>query len=71
MIEGDSSRDDIRRLLKTFGVKADEAILSHLVRTPGSTPLRVRLVLEDLTDYGEAPPEVPLELRVEGDIRRA
>jgi hypothetical protein len=71
MMEGDSSRDDIRRLLKTFGVKADEAILSHLVRTPGSKPLRVRLVLEDLTDYGETSPAVPLELRVEGDIRRA
>jgi hypothetical protein len=69
-MDGESSRDDIRKLLKTFGVKADEAILSHLVRTPGSTPLRLRLVLEDLTDYGNAPPEVPLELRVEGEVRR-
>lgn len=69
-MEEGSSRDDIRRLLKTFGVKADETILSHLARTPGSTPLRVRLVLEDLTEYGEAPPELPLELSIEGDIRR-
>lgn len=66
-----SSRDDIRRLLKTFGVKADEAILSHLVRVPGTTPLHLRLLLEDLTDYGEAPPAVPLEFEVEGEIRRS
>jgi hypothetical protein len=70
-MEEGSSRDDIRKLLKTFGVKADEAILAHLVRTPGESPLRVRLVLEDLTDYGDESPAVPLELRVEGEIRRA
>ena len=70
-MEDRSSRDDIRRLLKTFGVKADEAILSHLVRTPGGPPLRIRLILEDLTDYGGTPPAVPLSLDVDGEVRRA
>jgi ABC-type uncharacterized transport system involved in gliding motility auxiliary subunit len=70
MDEG-SSRDDIRKLLKTFGVKADEAILSHLVRTPGGTSLRLRLTLHDLTDYGDHPPAVPLALEVEGEVRRS
>ena len=26
----DSSRDDIRKLLKTFGIQADEAVVAHL-----------------------------------------
>jgi hypothetical protein len=69
-MEEGSSRDDIRRLLKTFGVKADEAILTHLARTPGQSPIRVRLVLQDLTDYGNAPPTASLKLEVEGEIRR-
>lgn len=69
MQEG-SSRDDIRRLLKTFGVKADEAILAYLVRNPEVGPLRLRLLLEDLTDYGDAPLEQPLKLEVVGEVRR-
>lgn len=69
MDEG-TSRDDIRRLLKTFGIGADEAILAHLVRTPGSRPLHLRLAVEDLTDYGEAPPAAPLRYEVEGQVRR-
>jgi hypothetical protein len=32
--------------------------------------LRIRLVLEDLTDYGYSPPEEPLYVEVEGEIRR-
>jgi hypothetical protein len=35
-------RQDIRRLLKTFGVRADEAIGP---RAPGSQPLHIRIVL--------------------------
>lgn len=67
---GDTSRDDIRRLLKTFGVKADEAIIAHLARTPGEQPLRIRVSLNDLTDYGPHPPAIPLQLEVEGAIQR-
>jgi hypothetical protein len=66
----ESSRTDIRRLLKTFGVQADEAIIAHLARNPGVSSLRIRLVLEDLTDYGASPPTEPLRLEIEGEIRR-
>ena len=66
----ETSRDDIRRLLKQFGIRADEAVIAHLARTSGDGPLRVRLTLEDLTDYGNNPPEIPLHLEIEGEIRR-
>lgn len=66
----ESSRDDIRKLLKTFGIQADEAVIAHLARNPGQTPLRLRLVLEDLTDYGASPPTRPLRVEIEGNIRR-
>lgn len=65
-----SSRDDIRRLLKTFGVQADEAIIAHLARNPGDKPLRLKLILDDLTDYGGALPTESLHLEVEGEIQR-
>ncbi len=65
-----SPRDDIRRLLKSFGVQADEMILTHLARLPGEQPLRIRLVLEDLTDYGGAEPGRRLHLELEGTIGR-
>ncbi len=67
---GEGSRDDIRKLLKEFGVRADEAIVAHLARAAGTRPLRLRCALEDLTEYGgEAPPQ-RLHLEVEGTIRR-
>ncbi len=65
-----TSRDDIRKLLKSFGIEADEAIISHLARTKGTEPLHLRLVLEDLTDYGADPPEEPLRVEIEGRIAR-
>lgn len=66
----ESARQDIRRLLKTFGVRADEAMIAHLARNPGVAGLRVRVVLEDLTDYGGEEPAEPLHLVVEGEINR-
>lgn len=66
----DTSRDDIRRLLKMFGVKADEAIITHLARVPGDKPLRLRLTLDDLTDYGSQSPAHKLHFEVEGEVRR-
>lgn len=66
----DTSRDDIRRLLKTFGIQADESIIAHMARTPDGPPLQIRLVLEDLTDYGDSQPGEPLRLEIEGEIRR-
>lgn len=65
----DSSRNDIRRLLKTFGIQVDELVGAHLDRNPGMGNLKVRLVLEDLTDYGESSPKHALHLEIEGEIR--
>ncbi len=65
-----SSRNDIRSLLKTFGIQADEAMVAHLARNPGTEPLRVRLTLADMTNYGGNPPDAPLRLDVEGEINR-
>ena len=65
-----TSRDDIRQLLKTFGIKADEIVIAHLARNPGAPPLRIRLSIEDLTDYGSHPPDRALHFTLEGDIRR-
>ena len=49
-------RDDVRRLLKSYGVQADEVILTHVERLPGNPPLRIRLILQDHTDTAGAPP---------------
>jgi hypothetical protein len=65
-----TSRDDIRRLLKTFGVKADELLISYLARLRHPGPLRVALILEDRTAYAEPPPDGPLHLEIEGEISR-
>jgi hypothetical protein len=65
----DSSRNDIRRLLKAFGIQADEVISAHLDQNPDIGILKVRLVLEDVTDYREQPPEQSLQLEIEGEIR--
>jgi hypothetical protein len=65
----ESSRNDIRRLLKTFGIQADEAMIAHLARNPEIPRLQVRLVLQDLTDYGDTPPDEPLHLEMDGEIR--
>lgn len=60
---------DIRRLLKTFGVKADEAIIQHLAAHPNVNALYLRVHLEDLTEYSDSTVK-PLELSVEGGIQR-
>ena len=65
-----SGRDDVRKLLKQFGIKADEVVIAHLTRNEDLGALDIRLKLEDVTDYGASPPSVPLELVVEGRIRR-
>ncbi|GAB4581868.1 MAG: hypothetical protein Fur0022_46200 [Anaerolineales bacterium] len=69
-MDEESSRNDIRKLLKTFGIRADETLIAHLARTPGTQPLRVRITLTDLTNYAENPPAQPLLLEIEGEIRR-
>jgi hypothetical protein len=64
------NRQDIRRLLKRFGVQADEALIAHLARNPDVEVLHLRLVLEDLTQYGASAPAEPLHLEVEGEVTR-
>jgi hypothetical protein len=65
-----TSRDDIRKLLKAFGVRADELIVSHLARTNEGGTLHLALILEDRTDYGGKPPAERLRLEMEGEVRR-
>lgn len=65
-----SGRDDVRKLLKEFGIKADQSVIEHLTRNEAVDSLDIRLTLVDLTDYGSFPPSIPLELVVEGTIRR-
>ena len=68
-MENETARDDIRKLLKTFGIQADEAIIRHLERLSGPKKLHLRLALEDRTEYGADAPEVPLTLTIDGDVR--
>jgi hypothetical protein len=63
-----TSRDDIRSLLKQFGIQADEAVVTHLARNPGVN-LKLRLELKDLTEYGATAPGQPLALALEGEVR--
>ncbi len=66
----ETSRDDIRRILKTFGIQADEALVAHLARNPGSGPLQIRITLEDRMDYGGETPDPPLFLEIKDEVRR-
>ena len=66
----DASRKDIRRILKTFGIRADEAMVAHLARNPTIDSLQIRVTLEDLTDYGDAIPTEPLSIVIEDIVRR-
>lgn len=65
----DITRNDIRKLLKLFGIQADEAITSHVATLDGSQSLRLRITLEDVSDYGDHPPAHPLRLEVDGEVR--
>ena len=66
----DQTRHDIRRLLKNFGIQADEAIMDFVSRYPGTAPLHVRITLQDMTSYSDAPPGQPLFVEIEGEISR-
>ena len=61
------SHDDIRRLLKEFGLTADETISAYLIQTRPAQPLQLRIVLEDLTEYA-TPPAERLHLEVKGEV---
>ena len=63
-----TGRDELRALLKTFGIQADESVIAHLARNPKLGSLHIRLALEDLTDYGGDNPVGELTLKIEGAI---
>ena len=66
----DDSRKSIRRILKSFGIKADETLVAHLALYPNVPSLNIRITLEDLTDYGDSPPHTPLGITIEDEIQR-
>jgi len=68
-MSGDPTRDDIRKLLKTFGIGADEAIMDYLPLAPGDEPLRLRVTLEDISTYNVEPDE-RLAYSIEAEVRR-
>ena len=67
----DQTQKDIRSLLKTFGIQADEAINAFLAQNPSVGTLTLRITLDDLTVYDEAGPSQPLMLQIEGQVRRS
>jgi len=67
----DMSRKDIRRILKTFGISADEEMVAHLARNPSVDELSIRVTLEDLTDYGDSPPDERLNIVINDNVRRS
>ena len=64
----ESNAMNIRWLLKTFGIQADEAVMAYLSQNPNLNTLSIRLTLEDITDYGENEPAERLFVQVEGDL---
>ena len=38
-------KKDIRALLKTFGVSADEAIVGHMAKNPGVKTLNLKVII--------------------------
>lgn len=62
-------QDEIRRLLRAFGIQADEVIQAHAGNARGVERLKLRVVLEDITDYGGTSPAGPARLlEVEGEV---
>ena len=62
-----TAHDDVRKLLKEFGVSADETVMAYLLEKKPSRPLRLRLTLEDVTVY-DVPPAERLRLEVSGVV---
>ena len=50
----DICKKDIRGLLKTFGVMADEAIGGHIAKNPNVNSLNFKVTLEDITEYEDS-----------------
>jgi hypothetical protein len=63
-----NAHDDIRRLLKEFGLTADETVSAYFIEEKPAQSLRLRIVLEDVTPYEKAPAR-SLRVEVAGDVR--
>ena len=59
---------NIRRLLKSFGIQADEAVMKYFSQNASITSLEIRLTLEDISDYGANEPAEKLFVKLEGEI---
>jgi hypothetical protein len=59
---------NIRRLLKSFGIQADEAVVDFFSRNSDIDSLTIRLTLEDITAYGRNEPAERLVVQLEGEI---
>lgn len=66
-MESDPTRDDIRHFLRSFGIRADERITAYIKDHPGTDPLKLRIVVEEIDPRGTA----TLHLEYEGEIRRS
>jgi hypothetical protein len=66
----EQTQKDIRGLLKTFGIGADEMIQQYLAKYPQVQTLDLRITLKDMTDYGDEGPNEMLFLEIEGQVRR-
>ena len=62
-----NAHDDIRKLLKEFGLTADETVSAYLIEEKPSQPLRLRIVLEDITEY-QTPPGRRLRVETSGEV---
>lgn len=65
----EQTRYDIRMLLKSFGIQADQAISSHMENVPPGKTLQLRITLEDLTEYDDLAMGGGLGFVLEGEIR--
>lgn len=67
----DNGRKGIRRVLKSFGIQADEALTAYLARHPDVKSLQVRITLESVSNYENGKKAESLHLVVEDTIEIA
>lgn len=59
---------NIRKLLKTFGIQADEAVVAFFSQNTDVKLMTIRLTLEDVTEYDENESVDRLVVQVEGQV---
>jgi len=65
----EQTRYDIRMLLKSFGIQADQAITSHMAKLPAEKVVKLRITLEDQTEYDDIELRGSLRIVLEGEVR--